>query len=128
MIIGLGTDIVDCKRIQTLIEKHGDHFLNRIFTPQEIKHCQAKPNPAQAFGKTFAAKEAMIKALAFTEGLKWHDMEIIRLPHGEPTIKITGTAHQLALNRTQGKAYRLHLSLSDEPPYALAFVILETEG
>lgn len=128
MIAGLGVDMVDIRRIEKLIHTHGAHFLDRTFTPAEQAYCNSKAQVGAAYAKTFAAKEAIIKALSHTDGLKWHHMEIIRLPHGQPTIKLQGQAHDLALSRTHGQPYAIHLSLSDEPPYAVAYVILETIG
>lgn len=128
MIISIGSDMVDSRRIEGIISRHGQKFIDRIFTPKEQEYCQSKSPPHLSFSRTFAAKEALIKALKGAHSLKWHDIEIIRLPGGAPTVKLSGSAHNVALDLSEGALYFIHLSISDEPPYAIAHVIFEKRG
>lgn len=130
MIIGIGTDICDIRRIENSIQKFGDRFKSRIFTEGERQYCDEKSGAASYYAKRFAAKEAVAKALAgqTTGSLSWHDVEVIKDPSGRPTAMLHGGA----LKRMQGllpKGYEgaIFLSLSDDFPYAQAFAIFEAK-
>ncbi len=92
MIVGLGTDIVEISRIGQMIERHGDTFLNRVFTETENEYCGSKKNKEQHYAGRWAAKEAVMKTLGtgFIKGIGWKDIEIINLKSGKPTIVISG--------------------------------------
>ena len=128
MISGIGTDICDIRRIENSIEKFGDRFIRKIFTAHEIEYCENKSGSAAYFAKRFAAKEATAKALAGTNtgSLSWHDVEVRNDPSGRPVIKLYGgaLARVTALESEASRA-KIHLSLSDDHPYAQAFVVVE---
>lgn len=128
MIIGIGTDVCDINRISQVIERYGERFKSKTFTKGEQSYCESKAVPDNAYAKRFAAKEAVAKALAGNEtgALSWTDVEVINHPSGRPEIVLHGTAKARLANRTP-KGYRghLHISLSDDPPYAQAFAIVE---
>ncbi len=128
MIIGIGTDICDIRRIEKLIDKFGERFLAKIFTENERRFCNARSAHAECYAKRFAAKEAAAKALAGSDtgALDWHDVEIANAASGRPVIILHAGALTRAKQRARGKEWEIHLSLSDEPPYALAFVIFES--
>lgn len=128
MIIGIGTDLCDIRRIENNIERHGTRFINRVFTAGEQAYCEPKSGKGSYYAKRFAAKEAVAKALAGpkTGHLTWKDVEIANDPSGRPTI----TLHRGAIKRLQsltpeGYSARLHISLTDDYPYAQAFAICE---
>jgi holo-[acyl-carrier protein] synthase len=128
MIIGIGADCCDMERIAGAIERRGDRFLARLFTDAERAAGAKRPEPAAYFARRFAAKEACAKALGsgITERVGWHDVEVVNGPKGEPILRLTGGALRRA-RRLMPKGYEpaLHLSLADDPPMALAFVVLE---
>lgn len=128
MIIGIGTDITDIRRIKKLLEKSGARFEEKIFTAGERKKARSrKAGMAATYAKRFAAKEACIKALS-TRHIAWHDMEVSNLENGAPTLALKGDAlKQLKKLTPRGKKARILLSLSDEYPYALAWVIVVAE-
>lgn len=128
MIAGIGTDLCDIRRIQALLDKFPDRFADKVFTKHEQEYAKAQSNPAASYAKRFAAKEATAKALAGqkTGALSWQDVEVKNHPSGKPEIILHGKAIkrvQTALDTTID--YKIHLSLSDDYPYAQAFVILE---
>ena len=128
MIIGLGSDIVDVRRIAKVIERHGERFLARIYTRDERAKAEQRANTVETYAKRFAAKEACAKALGtgLSHGVFWRDMEVVNLPGGQPTLRLTGGA--LARLQTlvpAGHAPKVHVSLTDDPPIAQAFVIIE---
>ena len=98
MIVGLGTDIVEIVRIARLIERHGDVFLNRVYTADEVRYCQRHKNSYQHFAGRWAAKEAVMKSFGtgFTRGIHWQDIEVVSKRSGEPVINIQGGAGDLA--------------------------------
>ena len=98
MIVGLGTDIVEVERIRKMMLDHGDHFLQRIFTPAEIAHCQPRREAAQHFAGRWAAKEAVMKALGtgFTQDVGWTDIEILVKPSGQPYVVLHGVTRSYA--------------------------------
>ncbi|MDO1559981.1 holo-ACP synthase [Brevundimonas sp. 2R-24] len=128
MIIGTGSDLCDIRRIQASLDRFGDRFKQRCFTELERARSDRKPNPAESYAKRFAAKEAMSKALGLglRDGVAWREIGVVNLPTGQPTIQVSGrTAERLAALVPPGMAPRIHVTLTDEPPYAFAMVILE---
>ena len=127
MILGVGTDIVDARRIGKSIERFSDKFTGRIFTAAERAAAAATGQPQAYFAKRFAAKEAVYKALsgAGVSGLGWQQAETLSLPNGAPVMALTGQC-KTALEALTPDGYKaeVSISLSDEQPYALAFVII----
>ena len=127
MIFGLGSDITDARRIAKVIERHGDRFITRIFTDIERAKAERRKNSAETYAKRFAAKEACAKALGtgIRHGVWWRDMGVINLPGGKPTMALTGGARQ-RLDRLTPKGYsaQIDLSITDEGPMSMAFVII----
>lgn len=131
MILGIGNDLVNMERIYRSITRFGDRMICRIYTPNERAYARSRPDPVKAFASRFAAKEALVKALGtgiVSEGVSWQDIEIQKNSSGKPTIALQGRAleHFKALV-PEGMRGRIHLSLSDEAPFAQAFVILSAE-
>ena len=128
MIISIGADCCDVERIAGAIERRGDRFLARVFTDAERASGAKRPEPAAYFARRFAAKEACAKALGsgITERVGWHDVEVLNGPKGQPILRLMGGALRRA-NRLVPKGHELalHVSLADDPPMALAFVLLE---
>lgn len=128
MIIGIGSDLCDIRRIEKTIERFGTRFTNRIFTDVERARSEARTTRAASYAKRFAAKEACAKALGtgLSMGVAWREMGVVNLRSGKPTITLTGgAAARLAVLTPQGKQARIHLTISDEYPYAQAFVVIE---
>ena len=128
MIIGIGTDICDIRRIEKSIEKFGKRFLDKTFTDAEQSYCDSKARPAMSFAKRFAAKEAVAKALGGKEtgALSWTSVEIQNDPSGRPYVILTKDAKDRSEERCPaGHQLNIHLSLSDDYPYATAFAIAE---
>lgn len=128
MIVGLGSDLCDARRIAKTIERHGERFLGRIFTPIERAKADRRKNRVETYAKRFAAKEACAKALGtgLSHGVFWRDMGVVNLPGGRPTLRLTGGA----LRRLQelvppGHEARIDLSMTDEGPLAQAIVIIQ---
>jgi len=121
MILGIGCDICDIRRIEKLISAD-EKFLKRVFTSSEIERLKKRNNAASGFAKVFAAKEAVVKALGETANISWQDIEVVKNTHGRPEIILHAEAHKTA-NFLANGSYDLYLSLSDEIPYALAYVI-----
>jgi holo-[acyl-carrier protein] synthase len=127
MIIGLGSDLCDVRRIEKVIERHGERFLTRIFTARERAKAEARVNRAETYAKRFAAKEACAKALGtgIRRGVFWRDMGVVNLPGGRPTMQLTGGAlERLKAITPQGCEARIEVSLTDEGPTAQAIVII----
>jgi holo-[acyl-carrier protein] synthase len=125
MIYGIGVDLVKVARIERVLERYGDRFLDRVFTGREIAYCRGKAWAASALAMRFAAKEAFSKALGVglrKDGIRWREVEVIPNPLGKPELYVSGRA--AALCETAGIA-NMHLSLTDEDSRALAVVILE---
>lgn len=124
MLIGIGTDLVDSRRVARLLAHHGQRFLSRVFTPTEQLYCLQQPSPALALAKRFAAKEAFAKALGWGIGtqLSWGDVGIVSGARGEPQMQVSSVATQ-RISESFG-AFHVKVSLSDESPYALAFVVM----
>ena len=128
MIIGIGSDLCDIRRIARTLERHGDRFTHRVFTDGERARCDRRAARAEGYARRFAAKEACAKALGtgLSAGVFWRDMEVVNLPSGQPTLRLAGgAAERLAELLPAGHAARLHGSLTDDPPMAQAFVIIE---
>lgn len=127
MIIGIGSDITDIRRIEKVIERHGERFLARIFTDTERARAERRAKSVETFAKRFAAKEACAKALGtgIRQGVWWRDMGVINLPTGRPTMKLTGgAAARLAKLIPAGHEARIDVSITDEYPLAQAFVVI----
>ena len=127
MILGIGSDLVDVRRIESVIERHGERFLGRIFTTAERAKAERRAGRVETYAKRFAAKEACAKALGtgIRQGVWWRDMGVVNLPSGRPTMKLTGGAAQrLAKLIPQGYEARIDVSITDEYPLAQAFVVI----
>jgi holo-[acyl-carrier protein] synthase len=125
MIYGMGIDLVEVARIAAAIERYGERFLNRVFTPREIAYCQGKRRADSAFALRFAAKEAFSKALGVglrRDGIRWREVEVVPNPMGKPEFLVSGRAAELC---AEAHITAMHLSLTDEDSQALAVVILE---
>lgn len=127
MIIGLGTDIVQISRIAGLMEKFADKFLQRCFTEAECTRADSKHEPAAAYARLYAAKEATLKAVGtgMREGLAWHDMEVGHTELGGPVLTIRNGCLAVLRQKTPHD-FVCHLSMSDDGDYAVATVIIET--
>jgi len=127
MIIGLGSDIVDVRRIAKVIERHGERFLDRIYTPAERAKAERRANRVETYAKRFAAKEACAKALGtgFRRGVFWRDLGVVNLPGGKPSMQLTGGALQrLQAITPPGCQASIDVSITDEGPTAQAIVII----
>ena len=128
MIIGLGSDLCDIRRIQNSLDRFGTRFTQRLFTQIERERSERKPDAAASYAKRFAAKEACSKALGtgFRRGVFWRDMGVVNLRSGQPTLALTGgAAERLAEMLPGGMRGVIHLTMTDDHPYAQAFVIIE---
>ena len=127
MILGIGNDLIDIRRIEKTIERFGDRFLQRIFTEIERTRSDGRPGRAASYAKRFAAKEACSKALGtgFRRGVFWRDMGVINMRSGRPTMALTGGAAE-QLNRLTPKGFepRVHVTLTDDFPLAEAVVVI----
>jgi holo-[acyl-carrier protein] synthase len=127
MIIGLGSDAIDIRRIEATIERYGDRFLSRTFTDIERAKSDRRRLRAASYAKRFAAKEACAKALGtgLRQGVFWRDMGVVNLPSGQPTMQLTGgAAKRLAALIPPGHKARIDLSITDDFPLAQAIVII----
>jgi holo-[acyl-carrier protein] synthase len=127
MILGIGSDLIDIRRIDHVINRYGDRFLDRIFTAKERERCDRRANRAEGYARRYAAKEAMSKALGtgFRRGVFWRDLGVVNLPGGKPTFVLTGGAlKRLESMVPAGMAAQIDVSLTDEPPLAQAIVII----
>jgi len=129
VIIGVGSDLSDIRRIQKSLDRFGERFTHRVFTETERARSEAKPDRAASYAKRFAAKEACAKALGTgvpRRGVHWNDMGVVNQRSGKPTMALTGgAAERLASLIPAGMAPVIHVSLTDDHPYAPAFVIIE---
>ncbi len=128
MIIGLGSDLIDIRRIENSIDKYGERFIARIFTEIEREKSDRRRERAASYAKRFAAKEACSKALGtgISHGVFWRDMGVVNLPGGRPTMKLeNGAAKRLADLLPTGYEARIHLTITDDFPIAQAFVVIE---
>ncbi len=127
MIIGIGIDLVDMRRIERLIQKFGDRFIHKVFTEEERTYAENAATPLHAYTNRFAAKEAAVKALGpgMRAGMGWQDSEVSRAPTGAPALYFHRRAYEILESRIPpGLSGCIHVSLSDEPPYSTAFVII----
>ncbi|BAM89273.1 acyl carrier protein synthase [Bradyrhizobium oligotrophicum S58] len=131
MIIGIGSDLIDIRRVGEVIERHGERFLNRIFTEAERAKAERRAKNEKmvvaTYAKRFAAKEACSKALGtgIRQGVWWRDMGVVNLPGGRPTMQLTGgAAERLKALTPEGHEARIDLSITDDWPLAQAFVII----
>lgn len=127
MIVGIGSDLIDIRRVEKVIERHGERFLSRIFTDVERAKAERRARSIDTYAKRFAAKEACSKALGtgIRQGVWWRDMGVINLPGGRPTMRLTGGALKRLESLTPpGFEARIDLSITDEYPMAQAFVVI----
>lgn len=128
MIIGLGSDLIDIRRVEKTLLRFGDRFVQRCFTPIEQKKSDRRRERAGSYAKRFAAKEACSKALGtgLSNGVHWRDMGVVNLPGGKPTMELTGgAAKRLAAMVPASHRAAIHLTITDDYPLAQAFVIIE---
>ena len=128
MILGIGSDLCDIRRIENSLARFGERFTQRIFTPGEQAKSDRRATRAASYARRFAAKEACSKALGtgIRSGVFWRDMEVVNLPSGRPTMRLTGgAAARLAQMVPPGHEAVVHVSLTDDPPLAQAFVVIE---
>ena len=129
MILGIGSDLVDVRRIEAVIARHGERFLSRIFTDTERAKAERRANRIETYAKRFAAKEACAKALGtgLRRGVFWRDMGVVNLPGGRPTLRLTGGAlRRLQEITPAGREARIDLTITDEGPLAQALVVIST--
>ncbi|OLP58595.1 holo-ACP synthase [Xaviernesmea oryzae] len=128
MIIGIGSDLIDIRRIEKSLDRFGERFVARCFTDVEIAKSERRANRAASYAKRFAAKEACSKALGtgLAQGVFWKDMGVVNLPGGKPTMVLTnGAAERLSAITPAGHEAFVHLTITDDFPLAQAFVIIE---
>lgn len=128
MIIGLGSDLIDIRRIERSLERYGERFTERVFTEIEQAKSDRRRNRAASYAKRFAAKEACSKALGtgLSNGVYWRDMGVVNDRFGKPTMKLTnGAAKRLAEMMPNGYEPHIHLTITDDHPLAQAFVVIE---
>ena len=124
MIVGLGTDVAEVRRIQRSLDQYGSRFTHRVYTDAERSYASRKANPAQRFAARFAAKEAGMKAIGtgWRRGVTWKDFEVINEPSGRPSLRLSGVALEIAKHLGAG---RISVSLTHTAEFAFAVVILE---
>lgn len=128
MIIGTGTDLIDIRRIEKTLDRFGERFTKRCFTGIEQAKSDRRKERAASYAKRYAAKEAGAKALGtgIARGVSWKEIGVVNLPGGKPTLELKGRALDwLARLTPEGMTAQVHISITDEPPYALANVIIE---
>ena len=129
MILGIGTDLTNIDRIQQILDRHGDRFRDRVFSQNEKKKAMSIQNQANSYAKRWAAKEALLKALGtgLQMGVSWREMTVSNLETGQPTMSVSGQTKKYLRKLTQvGQVAIIHLSLTDDYPWAQAFVIIES--
>jgi holo-[acyl-carrier protein] synthase len=128
MILGIGTDIADIRRIERTLERFGDRFVQRVFTPVEQQRSERRRERSASYARRWAAKEACAKALGtgLRMGVAWVEMGVVNLPGGQPTITLSGgAAARLAAMTPERMRSVVHVSMTDDYPYAQAFVVIE---
>jgi holo-[acyl-carrier protein] synthase len=128
MILGIGNDLIDIRRIEKTLARFGERFLERVFAPEEVAKARMRADPVPTLAKRFAAKEACSKALGtgFRQGVFWRDLAVVNLPSGRPALRLSGGARQRLEELTPpGMVAVIHLTLTDEPPMAEAYVVIE---
>ena len=125
-IFGIGTDIVNIKRMEKSLKRHGTKFKKRVFSEKEINYCEKKKNSGAFYAKRFAAKEAFSKALGtgIRKDISLKNIEITNDIYGKPSIKLKGSVNVFFKKRIKNKKYNIYLSLSDDKPWAQATVII----
>ena len=127
LVLGLGNDMIDINRIAATLERHGERFINRLFTDVEIAKSERRANRAASYAKRFAAKEACAKALGtgINRGVFWRDMGVVNLPGGKPTMRLTnGAASRLESLCPSGFLPQISLTITDDNPWAQAMVLI----
>ena len=130
MILGVGTDLANIDRIAGVLERHGDRFRNRVFTEIEQRKAERRKDVAGTYAKRWAAKEACSKALGtgLRMGISWKDMAVSNLKTGQPVMTVTGWAAERLKEMTpEGHQATIHVSLTDDHPWAQAFVVIEAQ-
>jgi len=128
MIIGIGSDLIDIRRVEKTLGRHGERFIRRVYTDIEQAKSEGRAARAASYAKRFAAKEACAKALGtgMAQGVFWRDMGVVNLPGGKPTMALTGgAAARLESLMPAGHKAAIHLTITDDYPLAQAFVIIE---
>ena len=128
MILGVGTDLANIERIAGVLDRFGDRFRDRVFTPDEQRKAERRKATAATYAKRWAAKEACSKALGtgLRMGIAWRDMSVSNLRTGQPVMQVTGwAAERLAVMTPPGHEAVIHVSLTDDHPWAQAFVVIE---
>jgi holo-[acyl-carrier protein] synthase len=131
MILGIGSDLCDIRRIERSLQRFGTRFTHRIFTAGERARSERRAASAASYARRFAAKEACAKALGtgLRGGVFWRDMEVVNLPSGRPTMRLTGGAlERLTAMVPPGHEAVVHVSLTDDPPLAQAFIVIEARS
>ncbi len=131
MILGIGTDLANIDRIAKVLARHGDRFRNRVFTPIEQAKAEARADTAGTYAKRWAAKEACSKALGtgLRMGISWRDMAVTNLPTGQPVMHLAGwAADRLKSMTPEGYEAVVHVTLTDDHPWAQAFVVIEARA
>ena len=121
MILGIGVDLIDIRRVQHLIDRFNNHFLNKYFTSSEISFCNNRQQRVASFSKIFSIKEAIIKAISDKSGMSWHTLEILHDNYGKPIAKINCNKFGLIPNNN----IKVHVTTSDEPPYVISMAVIE---
>ena len=130
MILGIGSDIIDIRRIARTLDRFGSRFTDRVFTELERAKCDRRALRAASYAKRFAAKEACSKALGtgFRRGVYWRDLGVVNLPSGQPTMELTGGARaRLDQLTPPGMRAAVHLTITDDDPQAMAVVVISAE-
>jgi holo-[acyl-carrier protein] synthase len=128
VIIGIGSDLCDIRRIEKSLERHAERFTHRLFTEVERAKAEGRAHRAATYAKRFAAKEACAKALGtgIRRGVFWKDMGVVNLPSGAPTMALTGgAAERLKAMTPAGHRAVIHLTITDDHPWAQAFIVIE---
>ena len=128
MIVGIGSDLADIRRIENTLNRFGERFVLRVFTEIERQKSDRRKERAASYAKRWAAKEACSKALGtgLRMGVAWAEMGVVNLPSGQPTMHLTGgAAERLALLIPEGHVAEIHVTITDDHPYAQAFVVIE---
>ena len=125
-IFGIGTDIVNIKRMKRTLKSKNNNFKKKIFSKDEIIYCEKRKNPSSFYAKRFAAKEALSKALGtgIRKGINFKDIEILNDSYGKPSIKLKGSTRKFLKRKINSNKYSIHLSLSDDLPWAQATVVI----
>ncbi|WP_315919534.1 holo-ACP synthase [Mesorhizobium sp. SP-1A] len=128
MIIGIGSDLIDIRRVEAALERHGERLIRRLFTETERERAESRRDRVASYAKRFAAKEACAKALGtgIAHGVFWREMGVVNLAGGMPTMELSGgAARRLAAMLPAGHRAAIHLTITDDYPLAQAFVIIE---